>query len=297
MKQQSKQRSIALVVPYFGKWPHWMEAMLISCKWNSHVDWHFLTDCEEPIDHPENVYFHKSTLEEICKKATKALGFKVHFTRPYKLCDLKPAYGLMFKELLEDYDFWGHCDPDIIWGNIHKFMTPDLLESYDILTTRPHALAGHFCIYRNTEKISSLCLETKKWEEMLNDNATSYMLDESFFSRLVEEKESEGEIKVYWSKKLATTGSDQKPVLLAKQKLKRKGMRFFDEVGKPISWRHLLFKGRNFRWENGKTYNAYGEETMYLHFHQLKKGFIPCQIQYRKPPKRMIIRSTGIHSV
>ena len=41
---------------------------------------------------------------------------------PYKLCDYKPVYGLIFDEDLQDYDFWGHCDVDLIFGDIRKFI-------------------------------------------------------------------------------------------------------------------------------------------------------------------------------
>jgi hypothetical protein len=33
---------------------------------------------------------------------------------PYKICDWKPFYGHIFREYLVAYDFWGHCDMDII---------------------------------------------------------------------------------------------------------------------------------------------------------------------------------------
>jgi hypothetical protein len=291
------QPSIALVIPYFGKWPEWMDAFLISCAWNPDVDWHFISDCGEPAAHPPNVHFHESTLERVSAQASKTLGFPVELKRPYKLCDLKPAYGLMFSELLEGYDFWGHCDPDILWGNIRKFMTPELLNRYDILTTRKHALAGHFCVYRNEERINRICLETHDWERMLNDNDTSYMLDEAFFSRLIEERATSGKIQVYWNRSLATSGSDQKPTLLGGQTLRWKKGRPVDEDGKPVNYRHWLFRGRPLIWKKGRTWNAYGQEMMYLHFHQLKNGFGPCSIQYASPPEQMIIDKMGIRDV
>ena len=271
-----------------------MDAMLISCAQNPDVDWHFLTDCEPPKEHPTNVHFHPSTLGEIADIATKVLGFPVHLQRAYKLCDLKPAYGLMFPHLLNEYDFWGHCDPDILWGDIRKFMTPKRLNDYDILTSRKNALAGHFCIYRNEERINRICLDTPDWEQMLNHSGTSYMLDEAFFSDLVKNLAATGKIRVYWNRPLVTSGSDQKPVLLAGQKLRWKRGRPVDENGDPVSYRHWLFRGRPFVWKKGRTWNAYGQEVMYLHFHRLKGGFAPCPIQYTNPPEKMIIDRTGI---
>ncbi len=269
--------------------------MLISCAWNPDVDWHFLSDCKPPEKHPPNVHFHSSTLQKVAELATEVLGFPVHLQRAYKLCDLKPAYGLMFRDLLKDYDFWGHCDPDILWGNIRKFMTSKLLDRYDILSSRKHALAGHFCIYRNEERINRICLETADWEQMLNHSEKSYMLDEAYFSDLIKDLSDKGEIQVYWNRSIATSGSDQKPVLLAGQKMCWKQGRPVDSNGKPVSYRHWLFKGRPLKWEKGRTWNAYGQEVMYLHFHRLKDGFIPCSIRYSDQPEKMIVDKTGIH--
>ena len=283
------------MVPYFGTWPHWMDAMLISCAHNPDVDWHFLSDCEMPPAYPDNVHFHSSTLQEVAERATKALGFPVHLERPYKLCDLKPAYGLMFPDLLRNYDFWGHCDPDILWGSIRRFMTPELLAQYDILSTRVGALAGHFCIYRNEERINRLCLQTPDWEQMLNHSEKSYMLDEAYYSDRIKDLEAKGDVRVFWSRSIATSGSDQRPALYGKDPMKWKGLRPVDRDGKPVSYRHWLFRGRPLVWENGRTWNSYGKEVMYLHFHRLKGGFEPCSIRYTDNPKKMIIERTGIH--
>lgn len=39
----------------------------------------------------------------------------------------------MFQEYIKDYDFWGHCDADLIFGDIRKFVTDDILNKYDRL--------------------------------------------------------------------------------------------------------------------------------------------------------------------
>ena len=53
-------KSIILIVPYFGKWPVWFEAHLISISRNREVDWLFITDCEIPVNYPQNVgSFHQ----------------------------------------------------------------------------------------------------------------------------------------------------------------------------------------------------------------------------------------------
>jgi hypothetical protein len=176
-------------------------------------------------------------------------------------------------------------------------MTPKRLNDYDILTSRKNALAGHFCIYRNEERINRICLDTPDWEQMLNHSEKSYMLDEAYYSDLIKDLAAEGKIRIDWNRSIATSGSDQKPILLAGQNLRWRRGRPVDENGKPISYRHWLFRGRPFVWKKGRTWNAYGQEVMYLHFHRLKGDFFPCSIRYANPPEEMIIDKTGIHAL
>lgn len=75
--------------------------------------------------------------------------------QPYKLCDFRPAYGYIFAEYLTQYDFWGHCDNDVIFGNIRKFITDDILDNYERILIR-----GHFTLYKNTPGVNNFYLKT-----------------------------------------------------------------------------------------------------------------------------------------
>ena len=55
----------------------------------------------------------------------------VDLKRAYKICDIKSAFGDIFSEEVKNYDFWGHCDMDV-----RSFMTADLLNKYDMMTTK-----------------------------------------------------------------------------------------------------------------------------------------------------------------
>jgi hypothetical protein len=72
---------------------------------------------------------------------------------PYKLCDYKPAYGLIYAQELKGYDYWGDCDLDVIFGRLSHFLTPDIFGRYDRYFTQ-----GHFCFYANKEEVNRRCL-------------------------------------------------------------------------------------------------------------------------------------------
>ena len=76
--------------------------------------------------------------------------FKINIKIPYKFCDFRPAFGEIFCEDLQNYDFWGTIDLDIVLGKISHFIDDDILCRYDKILAR-----DHFCIYRNSSEVNS----------------------------------------------------------------------------------------------------------------------------------------------
>lgn len=146
--------SIAYVVPYFGKFPKGFQFWLLSCKCNPSIDWLIFTDDKTPYDYPENVKITYWTFDQMKKKAQAIYDFPIFLERPYKLCDFKPAYGEIFADELKDYDFWGHCDIDLVWGNIRKFYTDEVLGKYEKV-----GFNGHSNLYKNTPEVCA-CYRT-----------------------------------------------------------------------------------------------------------------------------------------
>ena len=50
---------------------------------------------------------------------------------PYKLCEFKPMFGVLFADVVEGFDFWGHIDNDAILGDVlsEDFLDPRFLYS------------------------------------------------------------------------------------------------------------------------------------------------------------------------
>ena len=96
-------KSIAYVIPYFGKFPKGFELFLMSCKNNPTIDWLIFTDDKTKYEYPENVKVFYDTFEEIKKRVQQNFDFEIVLDKPYKFCDYKPAYGEIFQEELKDY--------------------------------------------------------------------------------------------------------------------------------------------------------------------------------------------------
>lgn len=147
---------VAIIVSYFGRLNNYFGLWLHSAGYNKEFNFWLFTDDEsvEQYDCPENVNIVFMKFDDIRDKVSTILNYKFVLHNPYKLCDYKPLYGQIFKQYIESYDFWGHCDLDIIWGNLGKYITDDILEKYDRIYR-----SGHLCFYRNCEHMNNIVID------------------------------------------------------------------------------------------------------------------------------------------
>lgn len=142
-------KKICLVLPYFGKFKKYFPLFLLSCKNNPTINWIIFSDSNEQYKWPSNVNYIKCTFDEFKEKVQKNFLFKICLDSPYKLCDFKPSYGEILSEELKEYDYWGYCDCDLIFGNIRYFVTDEILDNNDRVFTR-----GHLSIFRNISSVN-----------------------------------------------------------------------------------------------------------------------------------------------
>lgn len=149
-----KSYSVALILPYYGKLPNYFPLWLKSAGSNENFTFMIFSDEDfSCYDIPKNVRVNYMTFDELKSHIAPHLDFEFVLSTPYKLCDYKPLYGLIFHDWLKGYDFWGHVDPDIIWGNMNRFITDDMLTKYDRLYRN-----GHLVIYRNNDVVNEFVL-------------------------------------------------------------------------------------------------------------------------------------------
>ena len=122
-----------LILPYFGEFNNYFPLFLKSCGSN------------KDYDYPDNVKIVPMSLKDFKDIAAEKLGFSPCIPRPYKLCDFKPAYGLIVEDYIQGYEYWGHCDCDLLFGNLSDILTPILDLNYDKIFA-----VGHLTIYKNT---------------------------------------------------------------------------------------------------------------------------------------------------
>ncbi|MEO0794386.1 MAG: DUF6625 family protein [Verrucomicrobiota bacterium] len=139
-----------IIAIYFGKLPSWLPLWFESCANNPSFNWLLISDQTIEVKPPSNVLVKHMTLDSFQKTATQTLGLEACLPGPYKICDFRPAFGVIFAEEIAGYDFWGYCDLDVIFGRLDRFLTDEVLTKHDQILVR-----GHLCLLRNSETINN----------------------------------------------------------------------------------------------------------------------------------------------
>ncbi len=256
--------TIAFIVPYFGRFNNYFQLWLNSCAANPTIDWFIFTDDKRDYDYPPNVHVAYTTLNKIKQRAEKALSCQVCLEKPYKLCDFKPFYGVMFAEELQGYDFWGYCDVDLVWGDIRHFVTEDLLTNNYKLFSH-----GHCTILRNMEVVNRFYLLEAEgvipWQKVVS-SPYSFLYDEFDQTNGIFEKHFPD--KFHWE----TAAFDA-----------NYNARSLRPTRTTVQWMKAIDTDYVFHWAEGRLTGLciatdgtmQGQDFMYLH---LQKRKICCEI-------------------
>jgi hypothetical protein len=169
-------------MPYFGKWPFWMPFFLESCRYNPDFDWLFFSDCGTPENLPDNVRIRAISFADYCEMISQRLDIRFAPPSPYKLCDLKPAYGLLHAEDLQGYDFWAFGDIDVVYGQLRDYFTTEYLARYDLISSFARRVSGPLTLIRNTQEMRELFQRVPNWRERFCGPHEA--LDEAAFTRI-----------------------------------------------------------------------------------------------------------------
>lgn len=172
-----------LIICWYGKIPDYYELWKYSCKKNLDYDFFIFTDQKIKND-VSNIKIINMKFSSMKQLIEDKLNINVNFSKPYKLCDFRPAYGVIFEDYIREYDYWGHCDLDQFFGRISNFITDEIIGNYERINHN-----GHFVLYKNIQKINNLFKEHGSlftWNEVFS-NLENYAFDEyTGINRIVE---------------------------------------------------------------------------------------------------------------
>lgn len=175
--------SIIVLIPYFGKWPFWMDVFLASCERNPDIHWLLISDCGRPEKLPENVIYREQSFSSYKQTVSARLGVDFSSANAYKVCDARPMFGVIHEEDIRGYDFWAFGDLDLVYGDLRSIFTEDLLRKYNLISNHATRVSGHLCLIRNTSEMREAFKRIPRWrEEITAERHCS--TDEKSFSRL-----------------------------------------------------------------------------------------------------------------
>lgn len=151
-------KRIALVLPWVGKRPKYWELWRRSAAGRCF-----------------DVVVVEKTLEDFSLLANERLPGRVgpvdaplRLRSGYKLCDLRPMYGVLFAEALKGHDYWAFGDCDVLYGRqFDAWVEKAIAADCDVATVQAEYCAGAFTLVRNCEKCNRLFERIAGWRESL----------------------------------------------------------------------------------------------------------------------------------
>lgn len=234
-----------LIICWYGKLPKHFKIFEKTCSYNEDYDYLIFTDQKYNTSY-NNIKIYYKTLEEIKELINKKLNIKSKIEKAYKFCDFKPAYGDIFEDYIQNYEYWGYCDVDMFFGKLNEFIKDNEINEYEKIN-----ICGHFTLYKNNMKFRKLYKQKGGIYsyKQVYENSENYAFDE--YSGM---------------KKIAEHNN-----------IKTLYINNFADIDKKYSRyrcvNHKNYKNQFYTWENGRVFRYYKknstvfkEEFMYIHF-------------------------------
>jgi hypothetical protein len=253
-----------LIVPYFGSFGPWLPLYLHSLANQQTLDLLLVSDSQPP-QLPPNARLVEMTFDQVRELATARLGTPVRLHRTRNICDLKPAYGMVFEEFIQGYEYWAFGDEDMLYGDLDRMLAPHLDGTVDLVVPGTEKLRtqggvqGPLTVIRNHPRTNQLAINDPLYKQVLashehwayDESSWRYGREISSFTKIVKEAEARGELSIRWGIPSATH--------------------------LPPRGRWYVYDGRTLREENGK-------ELLYYHWGKMRHRHVqwPSRAEVKK---------------
>ena len=136
--------------------------------------------------------FIKTSYSDYKKMVSEKLDIHFDPVSPYKLCDIRPAYGFLHENEIKHYDYYAFGDLDLIYGDLRKHLGK--LEEYDLISTHDTRVSGHLCLHKNTTKMREAFKQRSEWKKLMSMEK-HVAFDEKGYSKIFIRRKS-------WPKKI-----------------------------------------------------------------------------------------------
>lgn len=155
------------IMPYFGDLPDWYDKFELPKGYDILLD---------------------QDLKGFKERVRQKLGIEYPgLLGGVKVWDYRCALGYLYEEEIKGYDFWGHTDFDVVFGDVDKWVTDEFLSELDVHSNHNTYVCGCWSLYRNTPELNRLFLRGNWYDNMIEVIPTGWV--EEGYSRLLEESE------------------------------------------------------------------------------------------------------------
>jgi hypothetical protein len=149
------------IIPWFGKYPEWLD------QWVANM---------EVLKKQGYDYLIFSNLKLFEQRVARTLGV-TPIIKPGegKVWDYRPMFGVIFKDEIKGYDYWGHTDFDCVYGDVNKYFPK---EPFDIWSNHDTYLCGPWSLYKNDERVNNLFRENCWLNKISNPQPTGWAENE-----------------------------------------------------------------------------------------------------------------------
>ena len=141
---------VKLLTVWIGKLPDYFDDFAKRAEKLPIVDWEVLQ-----FDY----------VESFNQLATSRLGTLCRKESGYALSDLRPMLAELFHKAVEDYEWWGWVELDVVLGDLDNLLPP-LLDQHDAISAFPNTVSGPLMLFRNTLACNQLYRQGN-WQEVL----------------------------------------------------------------------------------------------------------------------------------
>jgi hypothetical protein len=247
---------ISLIIPFFGNLPAFFPLFVQSASRNPRVNFIVISNETIGFPLPPNFIHVPFTPSDVEKRVREKVCPDFRLSYGYKLCDVKPFYGVVFDDLLKTSDFWGYCDIDLVFGDVSPLLDSGALDETDFYCADAGPVVATFCLFRNQERVNRLAFRIPDFEKRLT-SGNYESTDEKALEKLIRDGVDIRHTKA------ANLRHSQLSISAAGRMVGRtQGV-----VGDP----------NEFYWSDGRTFvKAPGsdpQEVLYLHFIGLKRSY------------------------
>lgn len=256
-------KKIIIMIDYFGEaWPEWIDLFFLSCSRNPTITWLIHTDCScDEFSYP-NVIFSKMSWVEYKAIVSRRLGVNFNPEHKYKICDLRPALGCVWEDEITDYDFYGYGDIDVIYGDIRRFYTDEILKN-NVISTHEWCFSGHLSLFKNKKWVRNAFRQLPNWREVIESKDHHRFDEDHYFRVFMKPNRFTPKRKIGLTKLLD---------LVNPFRIKYRKIYLREQYTTPLVWG--LWRGADVKhseewyWKEGKITNRDNgdREFIYLHF-------------------------------